>query len=211
MNLNNKTAILNFLLLVSALLASTAHALSTDKEQPIEITADKVQINNSERQSTYSGNVELVQGSLKITGRKLVVKTDKYNNLKKVDVHGTPATLNQKPDKKEEIDAKADHIEIIYNADEEIILNKNASLTQGANKFFGDKIKYIGKTDQVIADSQKDTRVKVVISPKSSPKIGGDTTDKSNKQTTEKEDLSENENENDKTSKPNNNSDKEEQ
>ena len=207
MNLNNKTAILNFLLLVSALLASTAHALSTDKEQPIEITADKVQINNSQRQSTYSGNVELVQGSLKITGEKLVVKTDKNNNLKKVDVHGTPATLNQKPDNKEVIDAKADHIEFIYNADEEIILNKNALLTQGTNKFFGDKIKYIGRTDQVIADSQKDTRVKVVISPKSSPIINTNDNDKSSKDSLAKENSAENE----KPSKPNNNSDKEEQ
>ncbi len=152
------------------LFSSTIFALTSDSEQPIEISADKVQIDNAKGESTYTGNVELIQGTLHITGSKLVVKTTDAGELTKADVYGSPATLKQQPENRELIDAKANHIEINYNKDQEVTLNKNALLIQGTNKFFGDKIRYIAATNQVIADSKKDTRVKVVISPKTKSK-----------------------------------------
>ena len=154
--------------LVLALHAKPLYALSTDSEQPIEISADKVQIDNIKGQSIYSGNVELSQGSLHITGSKLIVKTSASGELTRADAYGLPATLTQQPENKELIDAEAEHIVITYDNDQEVILNTKAMLTQGANKFFGDKIRYIVATDQVIADSQKNKRVKVVISPQPS-------------------------------------------
>ncbi len=165
--LNQKTSqmLQRLTLICLFLFAGNLYALTTDKDKPIEISADKVEIDNSKGQSIYSGNVELSQGSLHITGSKLVAFTSN-GELTKADIYGSPATLKQQPEEKELIDAKAEHIEINYNKDQEIILNKNAILIQGTNKFSGDKIKYIVATDQVIADSQKDSRVKVVISPK---------------------------------------------
>lgn len=147
--------------------SSSLFALTSDSEQPIEISADKVQIDNAKGESIYSGNVELLQGSLRMTGSKLVVKTSPSGDLTKADIYGSPATLTKQPENKELIDAKAEHIEINYDNNQEVTLNKNALLIQGSNKFYGDTIKYLVATDQVIADSQKDSRVKVVISPKS--------------------------------------------
>ncbi len=157
--------------LCSALLCITSlsHALSSDKEQPIEISADKVEIDNAHGKSIYSGNVEIIQGSIKITGNNATIYTDIDGNLKKADILGTPASFKQTPDNKEEIDAKADHIEVLYEKDEQVNLYKNASLIQGTNTFTGDKIKYLTATDRVFADSQKDKRVKVIITPRKKP------------------------------------------
>ncbi len=150
-------------------ITSLSHALSSDKEQPIQISADKVEIDNAQGKSIYSGNVEMIQGSIKITGNTATIYTDIDGNLKKADILGTPASFQQTPDNKEEIDAKADHIEVLYQKDEQVNLYKNASLIQGTNTFTGDKIKYLMATDQVFADSQKDKRVKVIITPRKKP------------------------------------------
>lgn len=158
-------------ILCSALLSITSlsHALSSDKEQPIQISADKVEIDNAHGKSIYSGNVEMIQGSIIINGDNITIYTDMDGNLKTADIIGKPASFKQTPDNKEEIDAKADHIEVLYEKDEQVNLSKNASLIQGANRFTGDKIKYLTATDQVFADSKKDSRVKVIITPRKKP------------------------------------------
>ncbi len=169
--INSRKAKMIKLIFCSVLLSITSlsHALSSDKEQPIQISADKVEIDNAHGKSIYSGNVEIIQGSIKIIGNNATIYTDIDGNLKKADILGTPASFKQTPDDKKEIDAKADHIEVLYEKDEQVNLYKNASLIQGTNTFTGDKIKYLTATDQVFADSQKDKRVKVIITPRKKP------------------------------------------
>ena len=48
-------------------------ALSTDREQPIHIEADKLDIDESRQISIYQGNVQMQQGSLDINGDQLSI------------------------------------------------------------------------------------------------------------------------------------------
>ena len=47
-------------------LSCSAHALSSDKDQPIELAADSVDVDEGKGVSTYKGNVDLRQGSMKL-------------------------------------------------------------------------------------------------------------------------------------------------
>lgn len=184
MVINHRTTKMIKFIFCSVLLSITslAHALSSDKEQPIQISADKVEIDNASGKSIYSGNVEMTQGSVLINGNNITILTDTEGNLKKADIIGKPASFKQTPDNKEQIDAKADRIEILYEDDEQVNLYQNAVLIQGTNRFTGDKIKYLTATDQVFADSKKDSRVKVTISPRKKPNTSPDVTTEKNKE-----------------------------
>ena len=48
-------------------------ALDSDRKQPIEITADSVELNEGEGFSTYSGSVIIVQGSMTIEASSVKV------------------------------------------------------------------------------------------------------------------------------------------
>ena len=60
-------------LLLAALVAGApaARALSTDRDQPIEIEADFAELDDSRGVTMYKGNVIVTQGSLKLTGESL--------------------------------------------------------------------------------------------------------------------------------------------
>ena len=58
------------------LLGVSNHVLaeSADRDQPIDLEADTVQVDDAKQISTYSGNVILTQGTLLIRADKLIVR-----------------------------------------------------------------------------------------------------------------------------------------
>ena len=69
--LNNLIA-LSVLFCVSA---GSVNALQSDSQQPINLTADRAEMDDSKGISTYTGSVKLIQGSLTLTGERLIVET----------------------------------------------------------------------------------------------------------------------------------------
>ncbi|MEY3041343.1 MAG: hypothetical protein RLZZ174_425, partial [Pseudomonadota bacterium] len=53
----------SLVLLVLLALASVSHALPEDEQQPIEIEADRAELDDATGTATYSGAVRLDQGS----------------------------------------------------------------------------------------------------------------------------------------------------
>ena len=52
-------------------LSQNAHALSTDVEKPVSIEADAVVFNKNAGTALYTGRVEIVQGTLRITADRI--------------------------------------------------------------------------------------------------------------------------------------------
>ena len=65
-------AILFALLLISC----GAQALPGDEQKPIEIEADRAELDDATGTATYSGSVRLDQGSLKVRAARLIIETD---------------------------------------------------------------------------------------------------------------------------------------
>lgn len=159
----------NRLLLIALLtLASLppAWGLQSDRRQPIDIKANRVEINQREQTSHYFGNVRMEQGSLKIDADEVVVYlTD--GKLHKIIIIGNPARFEQMPDNSNEIvTSKAERMEY-FASEERLLLKQNAEVNQGPNHFRGDFIEYNTLTSTVKANKAQDgnSRVHAIIQP----------------------------------------------
>jgi len=84
---------------------------------------------------------------------------------------GNPVKFRQQVEDQEPISAKAQSIKY-FAITQKILLTENATLTQGNNKFTGNRIEYNVKTDTVIAGGKvgNPERVKITILPSSESK-----------------------------------------
>ena len=88
-------------------------ALDTDREQPIQITADIAIRDEVAGETRYEGNVVLIQGSLKITADTLSVLHES-SDADRIIAIGKPARLIQQPAPEQTpVDASALRIEYI--------------------------------------------------------------------------------------------------
>ncbi|MDH3327308.1 MAG: lipopolysaccharide transport periplasmic protein LptA, partial [Gammaproteobacteria bacterium] len=116
--------------------------------------------------STYTGDVKLEQGSIRINADSIVVYTHN-KKLQRIIASGTPARFSQKPDHQtENVHASAEHVEY-SSVNGLLILLSNANMQQGSNLFSGNKIEYDTVNDILSAKSSQKSnqRVKAVIQP----------------------------------------------
>ena len=158
--------------LLGLLLAGTAGALSTDRQQPLQIDADKADIDPQRGISTYRGNVQLTRGSMQLVADEVVVKHD-GGKVHLVTASGTPANYQQRSDKQQLIRARAQRIEYNINTGQ-LLLLKQAELHQDSNVFASERIVYDSVNDRVNAGANAASprdRVHITIQPDSVPPI----------------------------------------
>lgn len=129
------------IVLLIGLLPGSAIGLSTDREQPILIKAEQVEIDRTRGFSRYQGHVRFQQGSLVIHGG-MVLLYHKDGVIEKAIIHGNPASFQQTPDKGEaSIVSRANKMEYIAQSSR-LFLFESAKVSQGNNSFSGEKIEY---------------------------------------------------------------------
>jgi lipopolysaccharide export system protein LptA len=137
-------------------------ALSTDKDKPMEIEADRVDVDEKAGYSTFSGNVIITKGSIRLTAENVVVH-QKNDTLHKVIAKGKPAKYKHRPDgKKEDVHAQANTIEY-FNQKNLVHLISNAKIIQGKDTFTGDRIDYDANKDVILARSSPESKQRVKI------------------------------------------------
>lgn len=143
-------------------------ALSSDRDQPMNIEADRVELDDATGISTYHGNVTVTQGTMVLTGDRMTINS-KNNEIQSVFVDGQPATYRQRPDNKDQ-DVRAHSLRMEYYTDpEQIIMLKQAEVSQEGNILQSERIEYDVVKDKVNAGtSQPNERVRITIQPKSS-------------------------------------------
>lgn len=157
-------------MLVTSLLffVSQAHALKSDRDQPMDIAADRVDIDDNKGISTFRGNVLVTRGTLRITGEVVVVHRTAEGELQRIIATGNQASYQQRPDNKQK-DVVAHANRIVYNANSEIVdLTKQARIVQGGDTFSGAHLVYNAGQDKVTATGNGDDkgRVRVRLQPK---------------------------------------------
>ncbi|MGD9600495.1 MAG: lipopolysaccharide transport periplasmic protein LptA [Gammaproteobacteria bacterium] len=157
--------------------AGLASGLSTDVEQPIEIEADFAELDDAAGRTTYTGNVVVVQGTMRMTGDKLIANFDEDRQLVDVYLEGKPAYFKQTPDGGKQ-DIEGEGLQIEYHQRKSLLyLIDKARLTQGDRLFEGYRINYDTRrsiiTGRGAANAprtsdpvSKPGRVKVIIPPK---------------------------------------------
>lgn len=159
------------------LLSSLATALPNDREQPIALAADNATFNEKTGIATYTGNVEIKQGSLLIKAEQISATTDKEGKILTVVATGKPAHMQQQPSLEKGI-ATAQAEEITYQArDGLIVLKRNAKLEQDGSSFKSLEIMYSMDKGEIEAKGNPQNRVQLVFPPppqndKKSKKLG---------------------------------------
>lgn len=150
-------------LVASPLIAS---ALLSDANQPIRLLADKATYVDRTGVTTYSGNVTIEQGTLKIAADNLTVNLNTNNrNINSVAATGRPASFQQMVSQEKGL-AKGQANKIEYDAVTGIVtLSGNAKLTQSGSSFAGNTIRYSLKLGDVEATAGGGQRVELVFPP----------------------------------------------
>ncbi len=174
----NRSILLLFIgLFFGLFLTGGAWALSTDKDQPIEIEADTADLDDEKGITIYRGNVILIQGSVRMTGDIMTVYF-KDNELDTLIMEGKPARYRQLPDDSKIYDeAEALRMEY-YELKSLVILIDKASFKQEGLSFSGNRIEYDTEHSRVRArgsvktqggtgdSSSSGERVKIILKPK---------------------------------------------
>lgn len=166
-----RTPLLPLAAALAAVLAGPAAAERADRAKEIVIVADKGSGDDANKVTTFSGNVVVTQGTMRITADKLTVRED-AQGYKFYVASGTPVTFRQKRDKVEEfVDGEAQRAEFDDKADL-LKLFTRARVKSGPNQVAGEFISYdVQKELTEVAGAPpgvqqpKDSRVKMIILP----------------------------------------------
>ncbi len=150
------------------LLPLDASALSTDRNEPIEVEADQAELDNAAGVSTYTGNVVVTQGSMRLEADRLVVRTAS-GRFDSMQATGQPAHFRQRPDG-QDVDVEGGGRTIDYlSAKSLVVLTGDAWVNQGKDKLRGARIEYNVIEDRVVAKRTPEgtDRVRMILQPKS--------------------------------------------
>jgi len=151
----------------------TCFAERADSDKPLFLESDQVLIDNAKNISTFTGNVQLTQGTMLIHGDKIVVTQDK-DGFKHGTIFGKPASFRQKRQGLNEyVEGNGERIE--YDTHSEAVnLYGQAHVKRGLDDVRGEHITYNIKTEIFQVSNGGSTnpgdtptkRVRAILQPK---------------------------------------------
>ncbi|MFN3786706.1 MAG: lipopolysaccharide transport periplasmic protein LptA [Thiothrix sp.] len=143
---------------------SSAYALKTDVEQPVNIEADSAVFDKMAGKASYEGNVRIQQGTLQISAVRIDIDAPN-NEIVSITASGAPVSLKQQMDNGKQVQGKARDIRYLVK-EKRLILHGDAELMQDKDRFTSNYIEYIPTTGQLIAGGKgKSGRVSAVFYP----------------------------------------------
>ncbi|TCM60904.1 lipopolysaccharide export system protein LptA [Acinetobacter calcoaceticus] len=170
------TAVSAALLLASV----SAWALPSDRSQQISLVADHATYSDKTGVTTYSGNVVIEQGTMKVQAASIVAQLNKNKQMSTITANGGPAKFQQQLESNRGI-ARGEAQKIIYYAETGIItLVGNAYLYQDGASIRSNTLKYSMNKGDIEASGASNSqgaagkgRVQIIIPPSSSKSAPG--------------------------------------
>lgn len=127
--------------------------LQQDADQPVEITADSLSLNQSDGTATFQGNVLIIQGGMRISAPKVLVFYNKETSgIARLEATGRVLLVKDKDA------AEADYAD--YNIEASTIdMTGDVLLTQGSNTLSSNKMTVDLKT----GSAEMQGRVKTIL------------------------------------------------
>jgi len=171
--LKNIYILFNFFLFI-LIVPNIALSEKADNDKPIEIEADTMTVDDTKSISTYTGDVILTQGTLKIQADELIVREDSQGFQHSTSI-GKPTTFRQKMEAEDSfVEGYALRIEYDGHMDK-VYLYENAMVKRGNDTVWGDYIMYDANSEfaQALSISKnkngkliKKGRTRAIIKPK---------------------------------------------
>ena len=158
---------------VVALSSTAGFALSSDRNQQLSLLADRATYNDKTGVTTYTGNVVIEQGTMKLQADSIVANLNSKREIQTIRATGHPTKFQQQLDAKRGL-ARGEAQSITYNAETGIItLTGNAYLYQDGSSIRGNSLKYSMNKGDVEAQGSSSNRVQIIIPPSSSKSFPG--------------------------------------
>lgn len=160
---------LSSLLFASLALAAPPAEALRDRDQPIEIEAQRTEGNLRDTGVTVlSGEVRIRQGSLSILADRAEIHRE-GTQVGQVRLQGSPVRLEQPlPDRSGTLIAEASRID--YDPERRrMILEGNVRIVEPRGELKGSRVEYDTETGRVRADGGRDAPVRIRIDPAAVP------------------------------------------
>lgn len=164
-------------LVLIACMAGAWHAKSAQAEavDEILIRADYMKFDLETGDSVYEGNVSIIQGGIKLTGEKVIVRRDQKNikEIREIEVAGSPARYLQDENTSNKVNAVS--LNMNYSARESrLVMTNNARLEQADHTVESQRIVYDTVKKVIIAGKEgtektAGERVNITLTPKQQP------------------------------------------
>jgi len=151
--------LLSFLCSFFAVTLVAAELPVFDRNQPIEVTAQQLEMLQLQRQSVFTGDVVARQGEMTLYAQKLIIflQPDE-DQVERMEATGGVRIL--------QLDRVATAEQVVfYQLDEMLILRGNAEVVQGANKISGEEIRLYLRENRSVVKSSESGRVRATIVP----------------------------------------------
>lgn len=159
----------------AALGSVSAWALPNDQQQPIRIQADDAQLDDKNGVATYTGDVIITQGSMKVTGNKVTITRTAAGDIDVVTSVGNLAYFEQLQTQGDTKPVQGYGVTIQYHASQDrvVLIDKAKVIDKDGNITQGEKIVY--DTNKKLASAGRATganvtesrpRIDMVIQPK---------------------------------------------
>lgn len=169
MSRQSHSPIKTLLLFALSLAPLASHALESDRDQPIYVAADKASIDDNSGITIYTGDVDISQGSMILRGERVELRRDAEGNVDQIISDGSPAYFEQQPTEDQAVTVATGEKLDYRVADQVLEILGNARVVQAGDEFTGARINYDMNRALVDAygDANSDTRVRMVIQPRS--------------------------------------------
>jgi lipopolysaccharide export system protein LptA len=154
----------------------SAYAERADRDKPVNVEADSVEIDDQKKKAVFVGNVVLTQGTLMLKADRIVVVQGE-SGFQSGIAYGKPAYFRQKREGSDDfIEGEAERLEYDGEA-EKVELFTNAKLKRGGDEVRGAYISYSALTEffevnsgdgSAAAPGSPRARVRAIIQPRSS-------------------------------------------
>lgn len=122
-------------------------------DAPIEMTADKLTVSQSDGSARFDGNVVIAQGSIKIIAQLVIVTYLESGGIDQLSASGGVTVVSQT----ESAEAESANYDL---ANHSLVLNGDVLLTQGQSVISSDTVDFNLKTGAVVIEG----RVRTVLS-----------------------------------------------
>lgn len=145
------------------LLPATSNADLDDRNKPINIKADRSEFDQREGTQTFSGNVEVSQGSMEISAERVVIEI-RDGSFYKITGEGSPIRFQQLGENSELIRGQSG--KIAYDTStSQLTFEGDASFERPGQKFSGETIRYNMRNLTFEATGSDKGRVSIVLQP----------------------------------------------
>lgn len=155
---------------ITLVFAPIALAADADLGNDIQIRANYMRFDTTSGNSTYEGDVKISQGSLLLSGDKIVIRR-KQDEIQDIIIDGKPAQFIQDEHSENKIVARSQHMKYLAKKNR-LIMTIDAHLEQPDHIINSQRIVYDTKNKIVIAGDSNDKqttqggRVNIILTPK---------------------------------------------